>query len=69
MYDDDPGIDACDFQDPGGRSALRRATRGNPRKYRCPKCGAPNRLTATDVALGYQCNACADWAEGGDSGI
>ena len=56
--------DMMGFADPGGRSALRRATRRNPRNRPCPTCGAANRLTAADVALGYQCDACADRAEG-----
>ena len=49
------------FADPGGRSALRRGRR----VYPCPNCGEPNRLTAADVRLGYQCDPCADRAEGG----
>lgn len=53
------------FQDPGGRSALRRATSTNPRVHPCPTCHAPRRLTASDVARGYQCDACADRDEGG----
>lgn len=52
------------FEDPGGRSALRRATPSNPRNLPCPTCGEPNRLTPEDVRLGYQCDACADEAEG-----
>ena len=51
------------FQKPGGRSALRRATRRNPRRLPCPTCRTPNRLTARDVALGHQCDTCADKAE------
>ncbi len=60
MYDD---FD-CDFADPGGRSALRRATRDNPRNLPCPTCSRPNVLTPRDVRLGYQCDACADSEEG-----
>lgn len=56
--------DRSDFADPGGRSALRRASRSNPRIYRCPTCKKPNRLTKKDVSLGYQCDTCADRAEG-----
>lgn len=52
------------FADPGGRSALRAATKDNPRNLPCPTCGAPNRLTPIDRRLGYQCDACADDAEG-----
>ena len=61
-YEDDVDID---FADPGGRSALRRATRDNPRNLPCPTCLESNRLTPKDQALGYQCNVCADRDEGG----
>ncbi len=53
------------FADPGGHSALRRATKSNPRNRPCPKCGAKNRLTPEDVRLGYVCDTCADKAERG----
>jgi len=56
--------DNMDFAEPGSRSALRAASRSNPRNLPCPNCGAKNRLTPKDRALGYQCNACADRAEG-----
>lgn len=55
-----------EFQDPGGNSALRKATKDNPRNRPCPTCKAPNRLTKKDVALGYQCDQCADKTERGD---
>ena len=61
-YDHD---DCCDFADPGGRSALRAARKDNPRNLPCPNCGAKNRLTPADRALGYQCDSCADQAERG----
>ena len=48
------------FADPGGQSALRAGTRVHP----CPTCGKPDRLTAADVAAGYQCDACARREEG-----
>lgn len=64
MYDEDDE-DRLDFADPGGRSALRAASKQNPRNLPCPNCGAKNRLTPKDRALGYQCNACADRAESG----
>lgn len=54
----------CDFQDPGGNSALRRETPDNPRIYPCPTCGMQNTLTTKDVALGYQCDQCANRDEG-----
>ncbi len=57
-----------DFQDPGGNSALRRATRDNPRNIRCPTCRRPNMLTPADKARGYQCDRCADNAERGIDG-
>ena len=59
--DDD---DRMVFADPGGRSALRAASRGNPRNLPCPTCGEPNRLTPADRRLGFQCDRCADAAEG-----
>lgn len=49
------------FRDPGGVSALHPGRRDRP----CPTCGKPNRLTARDVAKHYQCDECADRAEGG----
>jgi hypothetical protein len=57
--------DEIEFADPGGRSALRAATKDDPRDLPCPNCGAANRLTRQDRALGYQCDACADRAERG----
>jgi hypothetical protein len=61
-YDDDE--DRIMFADPGGRSALRAASRKNPRNLPCPTCKRPNRLTPADVRQGYQCDSCADRAEG-----
>jgi predicted RNA-binding Zn-ribbon protein involved in translation (DUF1610 family) len=63
-YDEEP-IDGVGFADPGGNSALRAATRENPRDLPCPNCGEANRLTRIDRARGYQCDACADRAERG----
>ena len=53
------------FADPGGNSALRAATKSNPRNRACPTRKRKNVLTPADVAAGYQCNACADRAEQG----
>jgi hypothetical protein len=71
-YDDDdefdPSLDEDDrlqFAEPGGKSALRAATPDNPRNLPCPNCGKADRLTPADVALGYQCDQCAEQAEGG----
>ncbi len=65
-YDDDyPDYDDIQFMDPGGKSALRAASKSNPRNLPCPNCGAKNRLTPADRALGYQCDSCADRAERG----
>lgn len=47
------------------KSALRAAGPHNPRNLPCPTCNEPNRLTPADRARGYQCDACADRAEGG----
>lgn len=63
--DDDDLIDGVGFADPGGRSALRAATRDNPRDQPCPTCGTPNVLTRIDVQRGYQCDRCADRDERG----
>ena len=52
------------FADPGGNSALRRASTSNPRNRACPTCGAENVLTPADVRKGFQCNRCADRDEG-----
>ena len=52
------------FADPGGTSALRAASRSNPRNRPCPTCKTPDVLTPADVARGYQCDRCADAAEG-----
>jgi len=62
---DDNDQSCIDFADPGGRSALRAATKGNPRNLPCPNCGKKNRLTPADRACGYQCDSCADRAERG----
>lgn len=65
-YDyDSYDMEECDFADPGGRSALRAASEDNPRNLHCPTCGKPDRLTPKDKSLGYQCDECADQAEGG----
>jgi hypothetical protein len=65
MYEDrGEFIDGVGFADPGGRSALRAATPDNPRRNPCPNCGAEDVLTDIDVQRGYQCDRCADAAEG-----
>lgn len=65
-YEDDRDEDRedLDFAQPSGRSALRAATAENPRDLPCPTCGEPDRLTERDRQLGYQCDTCADSAEG-----
>lgn len=65
MYDDyGDDEDRSMFADPGGRSALRASSKRNPRNRPCPTCGRKNVLTPADVERGYQCNRCADAAEG-----
>lgn len=61
---DDDMIDGVGFADPGGRSALRAETDCNPRNLPCPSCHTENVLTPLDRARGYQCDSCADRAEG-----
>jgi hypothetical protein len=55
-------IDGVGFAQEG--SALRAATPDNPRDRDCPNCGAENVLTRIDEERGYQCDRCADVAEG-----
>lgn len=64
MYDDYDDYDQDDdnFANPG--SALRRASKSNPRNLPCPTCGDENVLTREDRLRGYQCDSCADTAEG-----
>lgn len=57
--------DRNEFADPHGNSALRASSARNPRNLPCPTCHAPDRITPADRARGYQCDACADRAEGG----
>jgi hypothetical protein len=62
-WDDDD--DREEFANPGGNSALRAASRTNPRNLPCPTCKRPNMLTPKDKRLGYQCDRCADQQERG----
>lgn len=66
---DDEDIYGCNrrtvFARPGSNSALRAASKRNPRNLPCPTCGQPNRLTPADKAQGYQCDQCADAQERG----
>lgn len=64
MYEWDQD-DRSGFQDPGGNSALRAATKRNPRNKPCPECGRKNVLTPEDVRRRYRCDKCADMAERG----
>lgn len=65
-YDPEEWAERCErFADPGGVSALHPATAANPRDLPCPTCREPNVLTRADRSKGYQCDACADRAEGG----
>jgi hypothetical protein len=64
-YDSEEWAEMCDrFADPGGNSALYPATEDDPRIFPCPTCLRKNMLTRRDVAKGYQCDICADAAEG-----
>jgi hypothetical protein len=57
-------IDDVGFADPNGNSALRAETPNNPRTYPCPTCDKENVLTRIDVQCHYQCDRCANRAEG-----
>lgn len=48
-----------EFANPGS------ALRAGKREFPCPTCKKPNKLTAKDIKLGYQCDICADADEGG----
>ena len=45
-------------------SALRAPTPEDPRRFPCPTCGEDDCLTLEDKRRGYQCDVCADRAEG-----
>jgi hypothetical protein len=71
MYEPDDDYDPYDdyedrirFADPGSGSALRAGVRDQM----CPTCHGKNRLTREDVALGYQCDECANALERGIDG-
>lgn len=51
------------YADPYGVSALRKATKRNPRNLACPTCKRPDKLTPADKAQGYQCDSCASFDE------
>jgi hypothetical protein len=55
--------DRSEFANSG--SALRAASKDNPRNLPCPTCGEPDRLTPDDVCHGYQCDDCANNLEWG----
>lgn len=61
--DEEDLIDGVGFAQEG--SALRAATKNNPRDQPCPTCGSLNVLTWIDVQRGYQCDMCADALERG----
>lgn len=63
LDDEDDFIDGVGFANSG--SALRTATKSNPRNLPCPNCGRKNALTPLDRQRGYQCDSCADAAERG----
>lgn len=60
--DEDSPIDGVGFAWEG--SALRAETEDNPRNLPCPTCKRENMLTPIDERRGYQCDRCADAAEG-----
>jgi hypothetical protein len=67
-YDDESDMDDDTYASrvfANAGSALRAAGPGNPRDLPCPTCKRPNLLTPADRARHYQCDRCADQAEGG----
>lgn len=66
FVDYDPECDdRSDFAEPFGNSALRKATKDNPRNLPCPQCGGEDLLTPKDVQNCYVCDRCADQNERG----
>jgi len=57
-------MNRSEFEKPYSNSALRRSSYRNPRNQPCPTCKRENMLTPADVKRGYQCDYCADMAEG-----
>ena len=47
---------------------LRKQNKGG-KKYPCPTCHEPNRLSQYEKKQGYQCDECADNAEAGIPGF
>jgi predicted SprT family Zn-dependent metalloprotease len=65
-YTDEEWRDICEtYADPGSNSALRAATKSNPRNLSCPNCKQRNKLTPADRDRAYVCDTCADLAERG----
>ena len=60
MFDNEFDNADYNFRDPGGRSALRKGKR----IHSCPTCKRENVLSQADKNRGYQCDYCADAAEG-----
>ncbi len=65
QYDEDGNFLRSNFANPDGSSALRAASRRNPRNRPCPQCGQENRLTPADIAHHYVCDECANQNEQG----
>lgn len=55
-------------EDTAARNAYLRRRASGGKKYPCPTCGKPNRLTRHERNQGYQCDECADKAEAGIPG-
>lgn len=64
-YDDAYGEGNTSIRFANKGSALRASSKRNPRNLPCPSCKQPNKLTPADKAQGYQCDECANRAEGG----
>ena len=67
MHDHDDHDHEPGFADPGGRSALRAASRRNPRNLPCPTCGRPDRLTPADSSR-FRARVRALWTEAAKAG-
>jgi CRISPR/Cas system-associated protein Cas10 (large subunit of type III CRISPR-Cas system) len=57
-----------DCEDSRERFAFQRRYHRGGRRYPCPTCGKPNRITEAGRRARHQCDECADKAEAGIPG-
>lgn len=60
--------DYYDEEDNAERREYEKKMQKGGKKYACPTCKKPNRLTLAEKQKHYQCDECADKAEAGYPG-